>query len=135
MGDSVNLGSRLEGINKQYGTRIIISEFTFEEVKDSFVCREIDLVRVKGKELPVKIFELVGENKVSEEVQKKLELFSKGYQLFHSKEFRAAMEEFNKALQVDPEDFCSKLYIERCEDFLANPPPENWDGVVTMTTK
>ena len=60
MGDSVNLGSRLEGINKEYGTGIVISEFTYERVKDTLLCRELDWVRVKGKKLPVKIYELLG---------------------------------------------------------------------------
>ncbi|MES2856460.1 MAG: adenylate/guanylate cyclase domain-containing protein, partial [Bdellovibrionota bacterium] len=66
MGDSVNLGSRLEGINKEYGTRIIISEFTYAAVKDSFICREVDWVRVKGKVQPVRIFELISEGKAPE---------------------------------------------------------------------
>jgi adenylate cyclase len=59
MGDNVNLGARLEGTNKQYGTNIIISEFTYEHVKDHVIARELDLVRVKGKQLPVKIYELI----------------------------------------------------------------------------
>jgi len=59
MGDNVNLGARLEGTNKVYGTHIIISEFTFEHVKDRIAARELDLIRVKGKELPVKIYELI----------------------------------------------------------------------------
>ena len=59
MGDNVNLGARLEGTNKQYGTNIIISEFTYEQVKDYIIARELDLVRVKGKQLPVKIYELI----------------------------------------------------------------------------
>jgi len=59
MGDNVNLGARLEGTNKQYGTGIIISEFTYEHVKDHVIARELDLVRVKGKQLPVKIYELI----------------------------------------------------------------------------
>ena len=135
MGDAVNLGSRLEGINKQYGTRIIISEFTHAAVKDSFTCREIDLVRVKGKILPVRIFELVAEGNAPEEVMNKVDFFNKGYQLYHQKEFNAAMEQFNRALNIQPEDECSKLYIERCQKYINEPPPEDWDGVFIMTTK
>ena len=59
MGDNVNLGARLEGTNKIYGTNIIISEFTFKEIKDDFICRELDNIRVKGKKKPVKIFEII----------------------------------------------------------------------------
>lgn len=72
MGDAVNLGSRLEGVNKVYGTNIIISEFTYELIKDYFICREIDYIRVKGKKLPVKIYELLDrkENITSEMIKK-----------------------------------------------------------------
>lgn len=135
MGDAVNLGSRLEGINKQYGTRIIISEFTYEDVKDEFVCREIDLVRVKGKILPVKIYELVAEKTVNEETQIVLNHFNKGYELYHKKAFQEAIDQFDQALATNPEDQCSKLYIKRCEDFISTPPPEDWDGVFVMTSK
>ncbi len=135
MGDAVNLGSRLEGINKQYGTRIIISEFTYEDVKDEFVCREIDLVRVKGKVLPVKIYELIAEKTVSKEMETVLNHFKKGYDLYHKKAFQEAIHEFDQALSINPEDQCSKLYIKRCEDFISTPPPENWDGVFVMTSK
>ncbi|MCB0391439.1 MAG: CHASE2 domain-containing protein [Bdellovibrionales bacterium] len=135
MGDAVNLGSRLEGINKQYGTRIIISEFTHALVKENFTCREVDLVRVKGKILPVRIFELVSEGSAPSEIMKKLEFFNKGYQLYHQKEFKAAMEQFNQALNIQPDDECSKLYIDRCQNYLNNPPPEDWDGVFIMKTK
>ncbi|MCB9026805.1 MAG: adenylate/guanylate cyclase domain-containing protein [Bdellovibrionaceae bacterium] len=135
MGDAVNLGSRLEGINKQYGTRIIISEFTHAKVKDTFTCREVDLVRVKGKILPVHIYELVSEGPASTQIMTKLGFFNKGYQLYHQKEFSAAMEQFNQALNVQPEDYCSKLYIDRCQNYIAEPPPQDWDGVFIMTTK
>ena len=135
MGDAVNLGSRLEGINKQYGTRIIISEFTHSQIKDQFTCREVDLVRVKGKVLPVRIYELIAEEKASDEIMSKLEFFTKGYQLYHQKQFKAAMEQFNQALNIEPNDYCSKLYIERCQNYLNEPPPSDWDGVFIMTTK
>ncbi len=135
MGDSVNLGSRLEGINKEYGTRIIISEFTYEEVKDSFVCREIDWVKVKGKILPVKIYELISEKAVDADRQAMLEHFKRGYELYHQKQFEAALRTFNDALMKVPDDPVSKLYLVRCEEFIAEPPPENWDGVFVMKTK
>ncbi|NQZ00145.1 MAG: CHASE2 domain-containing protein [Bdellovibrionales bacterium] len=135
MGDAVNLGSRLEGINKQYGTRIIISEFTYADVKDDFVCREIDLVRVKGKVEPVKIYELVGEGSVPKEKADLVKKFAEGYALYHSMKFSEAIDTFNQALSIEPDDECSKLYIKRSEDFIASPPPEDWDGVFVMTSK
>lgn len=135
MGDAVNLGSRLEGINKQYGTRIIISEFTYADVKDEFICREIDLVRVKGKIEPVKIYELVAEKRVPKEKADMLKKFEQGYDLYHQKEFQKGIEVFNEALSLEPDDACSKLYIKRCEEFIATPPPDDWDGVFVMTSK
>ncbi len=135
MGDAVNLGSRLEGINKEYGTRIIISEFTYQDVKDNFICREIDWVRVKGKNKPVKIFELIDEGSTSVENTKMLKHFNKGFELYHQKMWTEAIEQFNLALNHVPEDVPSKLYIKRCESFIKQPPPEDWDGVYVMTTK
>lgn len=135
MGDAVNLGSRLEGINKQYGTRIIISEFTYKDVKDDFVCREVDMVRVKGKILPVRIYELVAEGQAAEKTAEMLKWFNDGYRLYHEKSFNEALESFSKALDIEPSDPVSKLYIQRVHDYLETPPPEDWDGVFVMTTK
>lgn len=134
MGDAVNLGSRLEGINKEYGTRIIISEFTYGDVKDDFVCREVDQVKVKGKNLPVRIFELVAEGKVEKEVQDRLQSFEKAYRDYQAKNFAQALEVFEK-LDKDHSDPVAGIYVERCQEFLESPPPENWDGVFVMTKK
>lgn len=135
MGDAVNLGSRLEGINKEYGTRVIISEFTYEEVKDSFICREVDWVRVKGKALPVAIYELISEETVPEHLAQMLRHFTEGFSHYQAKAFQPALESFAKCLDLVPDDEPSKLYIERCEEFLQSPPPEDWDGVFVMKTK
>lgn len=136
MGDAVNLASRLEGINKQYGTRIILSEMTYEEVKDSFICREVDWVRVKGKVQPVKIYELIAENKVpNQQTADMLEWFQKGYALYHKKAWTESLVCFSKALDVNPKDEVSKVYIERCQDYIETPPDADWDGVFVMKTK
>lgn len=135
MGDSVNLASRLEGINKEYGTRIIISEFTYEDVKDTFTAREVDMVKVKGKNKPVHIFELICEGKPTGYWPEVLEHFNKGYQLYHAKQFQEAITEFELALKANPEDPVSQLYVERCTDYVAEPPPADWDGVYVMKTK
>lgn len=135
MGDSVNLGSRLEGINKQYGTRIIISEFTQKEIKDGFVTREVDWVRVKGKQEPVRIFELVAEGTVEPDVQKALEYFEQGFKLYHERKFQEAIAAFQEGLKTRPDDAPTQLYLERCQDYLAEPPPEDWDGVYNMKSK
>ncbi|MEZ4872606.1 MAG: adenylate/guanylate cyclase domain-containing protein [Bdellovibrionales bacterium] len=135
MGDAVNLGSRLEGINKQYGTRIIISEYTYENVKDQFLCREIDWVRVKGKVEPVRIYECIAEGSGPQPIVDIVEHFNQGFALYHEKKFKEAIDCFSKALDINPEDGPSKLYLERCDDYIQSPPPEDWDGVFVMTTK
>lgn len=135
MGDSVNLASRLEGINKNYGTRIIISEFTYEKVKDDFICRGLDLVRVKGKVLPVKIYELMGHKKIKPELQQCTELFHTAYELYLNKNFEEALRKFNEALNIVPNDGPAQLYVDRCQEYLQNPPTENWDGVYEFKTK
>lgn len=135
MGDAVNLGARLEGINKQYGTRIIISEFTYEDVKNDFICREIDWVKVKGKLEPVKIYEVAGFLDLEENKKKCVKIFKEGFQLYHDQDFTGALKKFEEALSIDAEDGPSKLYVERTNNYLLTPPPENWDGVFTMTTK
>lgn len=136
MGDAVNLASRLEGINKTYGTRIILSEMTYNEVKDNFVCREVDWVRVKGKVLPVKIYELISEEKVPDaKVAEVLKWFNEGYAHYHDKAWSRGLECFSKALDLNPTDEVSKLYVERCQDYITTPPEEGWDGVFVMKTK
>lgn len=135
MGDAVNLGSRLEGINKQYGTRIIISEFTYQDIGSDFYCREIDWVRVKGKALPVKIFELVSEKQPESQVIEMLKWFKDGYEKYHAMSWGQAIESFNKAKSFVPDDQTSQLYIQRCQEFIAEPPPKDWDGVFVMKTK
>lgn len=135
MGDAVNLGSRLEGITKEYGTRIVISEFTYADVQDSFTCREIDWVKVKGKNEPVRIFELVCEGPAVGPQAQLLEAFAKGFDLYHQQKFSEAKEEFSRGLTFIPDDYCSKLYVKRCDSYVETPPASDWDGVYTMKTK
>lgn len=135
MGDSVNLASRLEGITKEYGVRIVISEYTYNDVKEQFIAREIDKVKVKGKNLPVAIYELIAEKNKAPVNTEHLRLFSEAYQLYMQKNFKQALEKFQEALKAKEDDKTAKLFIHRCEDFIADPPDENWDGVYTMKTK
>ncbi len=137
MGDSINLGSRLEGANKEYGTAIMMSEFTYAKVQGLYPVRELDMLRVVGKEQPVRVYELLGisEADVSEKKKKAVEIYLKGLELYRSKQWDQAEAVFRQALEVDPDDGPSKTYIDRCEDFKVLPPPENWDGVFVMKTK
>lgn len=135
MGDMVNLGSRLEGTNKEYGSNIIFSEFTYDAVKDFMCCRELDWVRVKGKKLPVKIYELLGEKKDEGKFKEFIDNFEKGLALYRAAKWDEAIAAFQKTLNIRPEDAASLLYIERCKNLKENPPPAPWDGVFTMTRK
>ena len=135
MGDMVNLGSRLEGINKEYGTNIIISEFTYDKVKDAMCCRELDGVRVKGKLKPVNIYELLGEKKDEAAFKDLLEGFAKGLAHYREAKWDEAIAAFEGVLASRPNDYPSKMYIERCKNLKENPPAEPWDGVFVMTKK
>jgi adenylate cyclase len=135
MGDMVNLGSRLEGTNKEYGTNIIISEFTYEVVKDSMCCRELDGVRVKGKIKPVKIYELLGEKKDEPNCKDMIDYFAQGLALYREGKWDEAISAFQKVLDVRPLDRVSTMYMERCKNLKEHPPAEPWDGVFVMTKK
>jgi adenylate cyclase len=136
IGDNVNLASRLEGLNKQYGTNIIVSEFTHPHIHDTCALRELDLVQVKGKAKAVRIFEVLGEDGLTPDWKKLfLTPFESGLSAYRAKEWDRAIELFNEALKALPQDAASKLYITRCEDYKAHPPPPDWDGVYTALTK
>lgn len=135
MGDMVNLGSRLEGANKEYGTNIIISEFTYNHVKDTICCREIDSVRVKGKTRPVRIFELLGEKKDEPGYQNLIKVFATGLTLYRDGKWDDAIAAFQDACKIKHDDFVSTTYIERCKTLKQHPPAHPWDGVFVMTKK
>lgn len=133
MGDSVNLGARLEGLNKIYGTEIIVSEFTYEKVKNDFVFRFLDKVAVKGKDKAVKIYELIARKEnCSESKKAEIEKFNQVVKLYLQQDFKKAL----KLLQeLDGEEKIFNIYTERLEEFLKNPPHEKWDGVFVLKTK
>jgi adenylate cyclase len=137
MGDHVNLGSRLEGANKFYGTYIMISEYTHEHVKDDFFTRELDLIRVKGKEQPIKVFELIASkrDKLDEKFAKMLVEYSKGLEHYKQKEWDDAIGCFETCLNLRPNDTPSSEYRSRCIEYKFNSPGPDWDGVTVMTEK
>ncbi|MFA6468609.1 MAG: adenylate/guanylate cyclase domain-containing protein [Bacteroidota bacterium] len=137
IGDTVNLASRLEGVNKYYGTSLMISESTAtEQVTDEFLLREMDTMRVKGKKLPIKIFEVVCKKEEITELQlKKVQTFEAGLKLYREQHWNDAISMFRTVLNQHPEDFASTMYIERCEEFRKHPPSKDWDGVYVMTSK
>jgi len=142
LGDAVNLSSRLEGLNKDYGTHILANETTYAAVKtDGFVFRELDLIRVKGKLQPVTIYELIGragEGSVygtGEELWARLELFEQARTLYRKRQWNEAQKTFQAILDRWPDDGPSRTYWKRCQEYLFEEPPSGWDGVFTMTHK
>jgi len=118
MGDSVNLASRLEGTNKEYGTNIIISEFTHAQVREELICRELDAIRVKGKERPVRIFELLGDRKDAAGWQVIADRFKEGLEKYRAGLPDEAIAVFQGVLELRPGDSPSRLYIERCSALM-----------------
>jgi adenylate cyclase len=135
LGDNVNLGSRLEGVNKQYGTNIIISEYTYAAAKDAIYARELDAIRVKGKREPVTIYELRGRGKPEGDEERFDATFHDGIELYKGRKFTEAIAKFETCIELVDGDQPSKLYIERSNAFLEVPPPDDWDGVFEMKTK
>jgi adenylate cyclase len=136
MGDSVNLAARLEGVNKQYGTHLMISEFTRAAAVDHIETRMLDKIRVVGKSEPVKVYELLArKNELSEFDKKMVPVFEAALDLYQAQQWDAAIAKFNETLVIKPGDPPSQKYIERCEDFKKTPPGETWDGVFTLTSK
>jgi adenylate cyclase len=131
LGDHVNLGSRLEGLNKQFGTHIIVSEFTQAKLGDHFTCRELDAVLVKGKLEPVRIFELLHRGPADPDQDGWIEDFHGALGKYKQREWARAIAGFEKL----SEDRVSKMYIQRCMEMQANPPGPEWDGLFKMTTK
>lgn len=135
MGDSVNLGSRLEGANKSYKTNIIISEFTFERVKNELACMELDSVRVKGKKQPVRIYNLIGDKDLSDIQETVINQFNQAVSLYKERKWGAAIHIFENITVMDPSLYAAQVYIERCLELKKKPPSADWDGVYEMTTK
>lgn len=144
MGDNINLGSRLEGLNKPYGTTIILSEKTKKRVDRAFATRKLDFVAVKGKKEPITIYELVCRKKdLKPDKAKLIEHYEKGLELYKKKRWDSAVKEFEKSLTISKtlksdegkEDLASEVFIDRCKEFRKNPPPKDWDGAWIMKTK
>ena len=136
MGDSVNLASRLEGANKPYGTNIMISEFTYEMVKDHVEVRELDKIRVVGRAVPVTVYEMLAKKgELDLPTAQVVNFYNTGLHYYKDRKWTDAQEMFLRALAENPKDGPSKTYIDRCERYGANPPPDDWDGVETLTEK
>jgi adenylate cyclase len=136
MGDSVNLASRLEGANKNYGTYTMVSQNTYASVKDQFRFRELDTIRVVGKSEPITVYELLEvPGKVPERKEGLLIHYNQALAMYKERRWKEAMAGFVRALKIDIEDGPSKLYYMRCKTFIKTPPPAGWDGVSNLSSK
>lgn len=136
IGDSVNLGSRLEGVNKFFGTQILISGETYKYAKNEIEVREIDLITVKGKTKPIRIYELLDKKGQLSKAKKDLvEEFDKGLTAYRKQKWNEAIKHFKSALKIDPKDGPSKTYLDRCKKLRTKKLPKGWDGVFVLTSK
>lgn len=135
IGDAVNLASRLEGINKYYGTRIMLGESTQKLVANEFVTRLLDFVAVKGKNEAVRIYELVGEKgKVSAETLEFIRLFEEAIEAYRKQNWDAAENSLKNALKLKDDEACH-LFLTRIAEYRQEPPGANWSGEYVMKTK
>jgi adenylate cyclase len=137
IGDGVNLASRLESACKQYGTKILISEFTMRKLQGTYRQREIDLVVVKGKTQPVAIYEILAYHTMESfpRIGEVLGMFKDGLSAYRARKWDAAMKIFGECLAINPNDKPSQLYIERVQILKRTPPPDDWTGVWVMESK
>lgn len=136
IGDNVNLASRLEGINKYYGTHVIISETTYEHLKPGeFLTREVDTVKVKGKHKPVKIYEVFPDNVTHARLKSVLPSFNEGLKHYYARQWDKAVTTLEGVLKTHEKDKPSLELIERCKYYSSNPPAQDWDGSWEMHSK
>jgi adenylate cyclase len=137
IGDGVNLASRLESACKQYHARLLISEFTFKKLHGTYRIREIDRVIVQGKTQPVGLYEVLDyhSDETFPNLMEVLNAFRYGVKCYRDRRWDDGMKAFRDALELNPRDFVSQMYVERCELLKQSPPAEDWNGVFVMKTK
>jgi adenylate cyclase len=140
LGDIVNLSSRIEGLNREYVTHILLSDSTYAAVEDPLlVFRELDLIRVKGKLQPVTLYELVAARGMPDgdepDLEERLEFFAQGRACYRERRWQDAQIVFEKLLERWPEDGPARMYLNRCREYLVAGPENDWDGVYVMTHK
>ena len=135
IGDTVNLAARLEGANKAYGSKSIISEAVYDKLNNTFVCRELDFITVKGKSEPVRIYEILQlKSKSAEKLDEIKTLFEFGLHYYRNKQWDKSEQYFNQCY-TKFHDLPSKVFLERIHHFKLVPPPAKWDGVFEMKVK
>ena len=137
IGDGVNLAARLESACKQYGAHILISEFTYKQLKGTYYSRELDFVVVKGKTKPVAIYEILDYHNEESypHMIDALRQFKAGLVQYRQRKWKDAARAFEEVLGFNPADKAARIYIERCKHLTEQPPGEDWDGVWVMESK
>lgn len=136
MGDAINLASRLEGANKLYDTYIMIGESTLALVRDQFRVRELDKIRVVGKRLPVRVYELIGSAEAPLPFPPGfLEAYAAALELYQARRWQESIDAFGRALALKPADKPCENYVSRAREFLVTPPPAAWEGVFELHSK
>jgi adenylate cyclase len=136
MGNSVNLAARLEGVNKQYGTWILISEPTYKELGEGYAVRKLDRVRVVGIDEPIRLYELI--DKIVFTPKEKIEIldiFNEAIEYFEERDYSKTKEHLKEIQKIDPDDGPARTFIARCDKFIKDPPAAKWDGVFNLTEK
>jgi adenylate cyclase len=134
LGDTVNLASRLEGVNKIYGTRILLSQETYRRIKDELLTRELDMVQVVGRLQPVTLYELLGPFP-ADGIPSWLQDFQAGRLAYRERRWQEAARAFEAVLAHKPGDPPAQLFLERCRRFASAPPPPEWRGVFVLPVK
>ncbi|WP_034255370.1 CHASE2 domain-containing protein [Aliarcobacter lanthieri] len=136
IGDSINLGSRVESLCKYYGSKLNITNFTKDKLKDEYTLRFLDFVMVKGKNEPVEIWQVLGYKDINYDLKDELELHHRAIDLYKNSDFVEALEIFKKLENINSKisKKIYKIYIQRCEEFIKTPP-KNFDGVYEHSTK
>lgn len=136
MGDAVNLAARLEGANKFYGTDLMISDATYQQAKDAIDVRLIDTLRVVGKNEPITVYQVLERKGETKGLMADLVTqYEKARRHYVDRDWVQARDAFKLALAISESDGLSQTYVKRCEEYISNPPPADWDGVFTLTEK
>lgn len=135
IGDTVNIAARLESANKAYGSKAIITEAVFEKLQGSFICRELDLLTVKGKSEPIRIYEILQQKEGAEnKIFEIRDFFQKGLNYYRRQNWDKAEAAFKECVERY-NDMPSVIFLDRIRHFRKNPPPEKWDGVFELKVK
>ena len=135
IGDAVNVASRLESINKEYGTDIIIGEETYRLARHAIVARELDSLAVYGRQGGLRIYELLGMADEGIVLPAWATSYDAGLAGYRAHEFSTAIAAFQLTLAVRPDDRAARIMLARCQQFLASPPDKSWDATTAMKVK